>query len=164
MALGLTPQFWFQVCTGARCPPFYRYKSWGYKSPPQNNLYRIEVHSFFLTPFSLWNSGAWAHFGQLCIDYRGSFGDLFEGTRTPMFDGCSRVLMDLIWFEIDWNSAELIWTDLIWFDDICWYLNVGCSMAKLSQNYTQFIFERKEGGFSIKWSLLTDLDILIHSL
>ncbi len=42
---------WIQVCTCA--PPFYRYKSWGYRSPPQNNLYRMEVHRSFLTPFSL---------------------------------------------------------------------------------------------------------------
>ena len=41
----------FRGCTGA--PPFYRYKSWGYRSPLQSNLYRMEVHRFFLTPFSL---------------------------------------------------------------------------------------------------------------
>ena len=41
----------FRGCTGA--PPFYRYKSWGYRPPLQSNLYRMGVHRFFLTPFSL---------------------------------------------------------------------------------------------------------------
>ena len=41
----------FRGCTGA--PAFYRYKSWGYRSPLQSNLYRMEVHKSFLTPFSL---------------------------------------------------------------------------------------------------------------
>ena len=41
----------FRGRTGA--PPFYRYKSWGYRPPLQSNLYRMGVHRFFLTPFSL---------------------------------------------------------------------------------------------------------------
>ena len=41
------------------------------------------------------------HGGECAAFYRGCFGNLFGGTRTPMFDGFSRVLMDLICFEID---------------------------------------------------------------
>ena len=36
------------------------------------------------------------HGGSCTAFYRGCFGDLFEGTRTHMFDGFPRVLMDLI--------------------------------------------------------------------
>ena len=36
------------------------------------------------------------HEGACTAFYRGGFGNLFWGTRTPMFDGFSRVLMDLI--------------------------------------------------------------------
>ena len=39
------------------------------------------------------------HEGACTAFYRGCFGNLFGGTRTPMFDGFSRVLMDLICFD-----------------------------------------------------------------
>ena len=39
------------------------------------------------------------HGGACTAFYRGCFGNLFWGTCTPMFDGFSRVLMDLICIE-----------------------------------------------------------------
>ena len=36
------------------------------------------------------------HEGACTAFYRGCFGNLFWGTRTPMFDGFSRVLMVLM--------------------------------------------------------------------
>ena len=54
---------WIQVCTGA--PPFYSYKSWEYRSPPQNNLYRMEVHIFF-----------WHHFLYRIVAHERTLGTL----------------------------------------------------------------------------------------
>ena len=54
---------WIQVCTGA--PQFYSYKSWGYRSPPQGNLYRMGVHRFFFASFSLKNGEAKVQKGQV---------------------------------------------------------------------------------------------------
>ena len=54
---------WIQVCTGA--PQFYSYKAWGYRSPPQGNLYRMGVHRFFFASFSLKNGEAKVQKGQV---------------------------------------------------------------------------------------------------
>ena len=131
---------------------------------------RILGHKFHICdPKPGWNILSWLGArGSCSAFYRGSFGDLIEGNPYShvwwMFKGFDG--LDLTWNWLNWSYLKLIetqmnWfeTDLIWFDDICWCLNVGYSKAKLYQNYTQFIFKRKEGGFPIKWCLLTDLDI-----
>ena len=51
------------------------------------------------------------HGGAHTAFFRGCFGDLFEGTRTPMFDGFSR-------FRWAWSDSKLIntWMKLNWID------------------------------------------------
>ena len=141
---------WIQVCTGA--PQFYSYKSWGYRSPPQGNLYRMGVHRFFFASFSLKNGEAKVQNGQVLFLYwgagftsvtqnqdetyfhdlghggahtaffRGCFGDLFEGTRTPMLDGFSgfrRACSDL-----KLNETELTWFELNGYEVMTLYYNL----------------------------------------
>ena len=68
------------------------------------------------------------HEGACTAFYRGCFGNLFGGTRTPMFDGFSRVLMDLICFDgLQFHKWFLMVSD--GFDE-----NMHCPFSKLAKH------------------------------
>ena len=79
------------------------------------------------------------HGGAHTAFFRGCFGDLFEGTRTPMFDGFSR-----FWWA--WSDSKLIntwmklnWIDFNWFDIKSWHCTTISNILKYFRTFQRKI-------------------------